>query len=168
MRWATIVLSMVALAAACSGPEPSRFGPTRVQTPEAQQGGERPVPPEAKPAEPAPRFGQTTDEASDEYLTRRIASELEREVREREQRQAEEERRRQEFEQQQQQQQQETVYGARYTPYYAERPGYYFPWHTVLGGTIGGVIGHQSGHRDEGILIGASIGLLNDCLRWRW
>jgi hypothetical protein len=60
------------------------------------------------------------------------------------------------------------VYGTRYAPYYGERPGYYFPWHTVIGGTIGGVIGHQSGHRDEGILIGASIGLLNDCLRWRW
>jgi hypothetical protein len=162
MRWATVVLSIVALAAACSGPEPSRFGPTRVQTAE-QQGAERPAPAEARPAEPAPRFGQTTDEASDEYLTRRIASELEREVREREQRQAEEERQRQQFEQEQQQQQQETVYGAR-----GERPGYYFPWHTVLGGTIGGVIGHQSGHRDEGILIGASIGLLNDCLRWRW
>lgn len=33
---------------------------------------------------------------------------------------------------------------------------------TVLYGTLGGIIGHQSDHRDEGILIGAGYGLLLD------
>jgi hypothetical protein len=37
---------------------------------------------------------------------------------------------------------------------------------TLLYGTLGGIIGHQSGHRDEGILWGLGIGLLQDL--WGW
>ena len=37
---------------------------------------------------------------------------------------------------------------------------------TLLFGTLGGVIGHQSGRRDEGILIGAGYGLLRDLLTY--
>lgn len=35
-------------------------------------------------------------------------------------------------------------------------------FNTVVFGTLGGIIGHQSGHRDEGIAIGAAYGLLHD------
>ncbi|MFN0059375.1 MAG: hypothetical protein ACKVX7_13045 [Planctomycetota bacterium] len=35
---------------------------------------------------------------------------------------------------------------------------------TLLYGTVGGIIGHQSGHRDEGILWGVGLGLLEDVL----
>ena len=62
-----------------------------------------------------------------------------------------------------------------YQPHYYQpryhQPRYHFPRHrarrfplggTLLLGTLGGVIGHQSGHRDEGILIGAGVGLLHD------
>ncbi|MCA8960399.1 MAG: hypothetical protein KDC38_07795 [Planctomycetes bacterium] len=53
-------------------------------------------------------------------------------------------------------------YRGRYAPHYRHyRHGYPLP-HTVVFGTLGGIIGHQSGHRDEGILIGAGIGLLHD------
>ena len=31
---------------------------------------------------------------------------------------------------------------------------------------LGAIIGHQSGHRDEGAAIGAGIGLLFDLARW--
>ncbi|MEE8142827.1 MAG: hypothetical protein V3T77_06985 [Planctomycetota bacterium] len=37
---------------------------------------------------------------------------------------------------------------------------------TLLYGTLGGILGHQSGHRDRGIWIGAGYGLLRDLLRW--
>ncbi len=37
---------------------------------------------------------------------------------------------------------------------------------TLLFGTLGGILGHQSGHRDEGILIGAAYGFLRDLLSW--
>lgn len=41
-----------------------------------------------------------------------------------------------------------------------------FPWNTALGAGLGAVIGHQSGHRDEGAAIGAGLGLLFDLTRW--
>ena len=51
--------------------------------------------------------------------------------------------------------------------------GYYHHPHRPLGigntllfGTLGGVIGHQSGHRDEGILLGAGYGLFRDLFEW--
>lgn len=57
------------------------------------------------------------------------------------------------------------------TYYYYD--GYYHHRHRPLGigstllfGTLGGVIGHQSGHRDEGILIGAGYGLFRDLFQW--
>lgn len=60
-------------------------------------------------------------------------------------------------------------YTPRYRTYYAPRhyrsPGI---GNTVLFGTLGGIIGHQSGHRDEGILIGAGYGLFRDLLGWGW
>ena len=49
---------------------------------------------------------------------------------------------------------------------------YYYnsdPWpigNTLFFGTLGGVLGHQSGHRNEGILIGAAYGFLHDLLSW--
>jgi hypothetical protein len=70
-----------------------------------------------------------------------------------------------------------------YTPHYAEYIGFYrdvdrrhrrwrepfFPVHTAVGAGIGAIIGHQSGHRDRGALIGGSIGLARDLGRWwRW
>lgn len=70
-----------------------------------------------------------------------------------------------------------------YTPRYAEYVGYYrdvdrrhrrwrepfFPVHTAVGAGIGAIIGHQSGHRGRGALIGGSIGLARDLGRWwRW
>ena len=55
--------------------------------------------------------------------------------------------------------------------YYSDR--YYHHPHRPLGigntllfGTLGGVIGHQSGHRDEGILLGAGYGLFRDLFEW--
>ena len=73
-----------------------------------------------------------------------------------------------------------TVIGPDYSPYrerppryhrsthrYVDRqPHYAFPANTVLYGTLGGIIGHQSDHRDEGILIGGTYGLLLDMMRW--
>ncbi|MCA8964540.1 MAG: glycine zipper family protein [Planctomycetes bacterium] len=41
-----------------------------------------------------------------------------------------------------------------------------FPVNTAVGAGLGAIIGHQSGHRDEGAAIGAGIGLLFDLARW--
>ncbi len=37
---------------------------------------------------------------------------------------------------------------------------------TLFFGTLGGIIGHQSDHRDKGILLGAGTGLILDLIRW--
>ncbi|MEM7164937.1 MAG: hypothetical protein AAF581_05695 [Planctomycetota bacterium] len=55
-------------------------------------------------------------------------------------------------------------------PHYYHGHRYHHRDHFSLGntlffGTLGGIIGHQSDHRDEGILIGAGYGLLRDLLR---
>jgi len=42
-----------------------------------------------------------------------------------------------------------------------------FPFaNTLIFGTLGGVIGHQSDDTEEGVLIGAGYGLLLDLMRW--
>ena len=41
-----------------------------------------------------------------------------------------------------------------------------FPIHTAVGAGFGAILGHQSGRRDAGALIGGSIGLLFDLGRW--
>ena len=37
----------------------------------------------------------------------------------------------------------------------------------LLGAGIGAIIGHQSGHRTQGAVIGAASGLLLDSMNWR-
>ena len=49
--------------------------------------------------------------------------------------------------------------------YRAGRPSR-FPVNTAVGAGIGAIIGHQSGRRDRGALIGGGIGLLFDLSRW--
>lgn len=66
--------------------------------------------------------------------------------------------------------------GPGYSPYAQQYPdGTYvderryepFPFaNTLVLGTLGGVIGHQSDDTEEGILIGAGTGLLLDMMRW--
>ncbi|MAD32263.1 MAG: hypothetical protein CMJ88_00700 [Planctomycetes bacterium] len=41
-----------------------------------------------------------------------------------------------------------------------------FPTHTAVGAGVGAILGHQSGRRDAGALIGGGIGLLFDLGRW--
>ena len=41
-----------------------------------------------------------------------------------------------------------------------------FPINTLLGAGVGAIIGHQSGRRDRGALIGGGVGLLLDLPRW--
>lgn len=62
-----------------------------------------------------------------------------------------------------------------YDEYYVSQPdcryddpcdGPRFPVNTAVGAGLGAIIGHQSGHRDEGAAIGAGIGLLFDLARW--
>ncbi len=56
--------------------------------------------------------------------------------------------------------------------YYVRQPdcryddGPSFPINTAAGASLGAIIGNQSGHCDEGALIGAGIGLLFDFARW--
>jgi len=69
-----------------------------------------------------------------------------------------------------------TEIGPGYSPYAVAEPGgtyvaerRYDPFpfaNTLIFGTLGGIIGHQSDDRDEGILIGAGYGLLLDLMRW--
>ncbi len=47
-------------------------------------------------------------------------------------------------------------------------PGWDGIGNMILYGTIGGIIGHQTGDRDEGILIGAGFGLLKDLFDCGW
>lgn len=49
-------------------------------------------------------------------------------------------------------------------PYHHPHPT--FPWNTAVGAGLGAIIGHQSGHRDEGAWIGAGIGFLFDFANW--
>ena len=41
-----------------------------------------------------------------------------------------------------------------------------FPVNTTFGAGVGAILGHQSGRRDEGALIGAGLGLVFDLARW--
>ena len=73
-----------------------------------------------------------------------------------------------------------TVIGPGYSPFAERAPSYHrnhhryvrhnsrydFPANTLLYGTLGGIIGHQSKDRDKGILIGGTYGLLLDLMRW--
>ncbi|MBX3463401.1 MAG: glycine zipper family protein [Planctomycetes bacterium] len=51
-------------------------------------------------------------------------------------------------------------------PWPQSRRERWFPVHTAMGAGIGAVIGHQSGHRGRGALVGGSFGLLLDLGRW--
>jgi len=42
----------------------------------------------------------------------------------------------------------------------------WFPVNTAVGAGVGAIIGHQSGRRGRGALIGGSVGLLLDMTRW--
>ena len=50
----------------------------------------------------------------------------------------------------------------------ARRRGSRFPVNTVVGAGVGAIIGHQSGRRDRGALIGGGVGLLLDWNRWAY
>ena len=47
-----------------------------------------------------------------------------------------------------------------------ERPRDSFPINAAVGAGVGAILGHQSGRRDAGALIGGGIGLLFDLGRW--
>ena len=49
---------------------------------------------------------------------------------------------------------------------YQDRRRGWFPVNTAVGAGIGAVIGHQSGRRDRGALIGGGLGLFLDMQRW--
>jgi hypothetical protein len=58
-------------------------------------------------------------------------------------------------------------YHGYYEPYgYRRARRSTFPVNTLLGAGLGAVIGHQSGRRDRGALIGGGLGLLFDLPRW--
>ncbi len=75
-----------------------------------------------------------------------------------------------------------TTIGPGYSPFLEIPPSYHpnydcyvvrspherhsFPTNTLLFGTLGGIIGHQSDQRDAGILIGGTYGVLLDLMRW--
>jgi hypothetical protein len=108
----------------------------------------------------------TNDAASDRFLFEEI-------LRREEAARFEERRRAEEAARAQPQTVERTVYVDRYasgsyappsaSPYGPYRPAT-FPVGTLLGGTVGGIIGNQSHHTAQGIAIGAGAGLLLDIL----
>jgi hypothetical protein len=69
-----------------------------------------------------------------------------------------------------------TAVGPEYTPFTDDRGDWpvvvarrWYPMpiaNTLFFGTLGGIIGHQSDHRDQGIFLGGTFGLMQDLMRW--
>ena len=118
---------------------------------------------------PRPPVSTTDDMASDRFLREEM-------LRQEEQARWAERQRAEAAQRAQPQVVERTVYVDRYYPYYDgpyerryDRRSYStFPAATILGGTVGGIIGHQSHHTGRGIAIGSGVGLLVDVLGSRW
>jgi hypothetical protein len=129
-----------------------------------------------------PGAAAASDDATDRWLSEQIHDRIAEQRREEEARSNAEayrqavEREREQAEMRERVVEREVYYG---NPYGRSRYGYggygthrsygFFPWNTLLYGGLGAVIGHQSGHRDRGLAIGAGVGLLFDTLgarRW--
>ncbi len=161
----SLPFGLLLVVAACAGPRRASFGPTvpeardlSVDRREARRANER-----------AGEFAAYSDSAADRFLTERVTEAIEREVR-REDAAREQRSREIELERARIEAQRQTSRGYGYAPHRRYRgygPAHYIPWNTLAYGGIGAIIGHQSGHRDRGFAIGASIGLLQDLLRWR-
>lgn len=134
--------------------------------------------PEA-PAAEGPAVDGTSDAATDRWLSEQIGTRIEEERQEQQARTNAEAYRRAERQSRQRERviERRTVYESPYyeRPYYDDGDVYrrhsygFFPWNTLFFGGLGAVIGHQSGHRDRGLAIGAGVGLLLDTARAsRW
>ena len=114
-------------------------------------------------------FGTYQDEAAERMLDEKIAAALARAIQERD---AEDRRVEATVEiararaEEVARYRQSDPYGSRRSRRRDDRSG--MPWSTLFYGGLGAVIGHQYGHRDRGLAIGAGFGLLQDSLRWRW
>jgi hypothetical protein len=167
MSWLRILSTGVLLVTTACGSNRSLYQPTCELEDE-------PRPPSVvEPSEPrsAERFTSYSDDAADRWLTEQVAKAIDKEIRERDAARQEAEQRVVE-EQARSAVMERRVYDRYYgwsEPYRRDRsPAYYFPWNTVTYGGLGAIIGHQSGHRDRGLAVGAGIGLLFDMLRWRY
>ncbi len=142
----SLVLLGLTTLCACSGP--SHVQMTPVPPPRY----DRPAVPRDQPKTPPAEF---SDEAADEFLKseieRKTALEPKPAVVERVVYVREPTRQEREYEQE---------YRREHERYKSK-----FPWHTAAGAGLGAVIGHQSGRRDEGALIGAGVGFLMDLAR---
>lgn len=159
------LLGLVLVGAACSGGPRARYQETQVE-PAPERLSE-----DATLNHESGRFEGYSDEAADAWLTRKVADAIEAEIRRRDaerERRAAQEAQRQATEHTRRQIVRSYESYPRYRHAYGRGPADYIPWNTAIYGGLGAVIGHQSGHRDEGFAIGASLGLMQDLMRWRW
>ncbi|MCB9890610.1 MAG: hypothetical protein H6832_08680 [Planctomycetes bacterium] len=172
-----LALSAVGALAACSSQDAARYD----TGPESYDEIARPAPrdePSPSPARRTDEFGTYSDDAAARLLDEKVAAELARQIEERDrearQREADIEIARAYAEAARTSS--VRYYGSGYydSGYYDSRyygPRRYrnpVPWNTLFYGGLGAIIGHQYGHRDRGLAIGAGFGLLQDALRWRW